>query len=73
MSWASFESPATRLDAELSNAISRPSAEMQPLRLISSPSAPAESTLIRSVVPDRRWRTNTSANPFASPGTRLEA
>ncbi|PYP35126.1 MAG: hypothetical protein DMD48_14645 [Gemmatimonadetes bacterium] len=43
----------------------------KPLKLVPSP--PVLDTLTRSVVPAWRSRTNTSFQPFLSPGTRLEA
>ena len=58
---------------KLKNATHRPSAEMDGTELPLSACAPDESTLTRSVVPDCRSCTKTSAVPFVSFGTRFAA
>jgi hypothetical protein len=72
---AAFVSPATRFVASLTNATKRPSAEIEGREEPSEPSlcAPPGPTLTRSVVPETRSRTKTSAHPFVSPATRFEA
>src|SRR5439155_1887786 len=75
-----FESPGTRLEAKLSKATKRPSAEMAAPPEGPLPSVPSDATLTRSVTPVRRSWTKTSGQlcaehtqTFVSPGTRLEA
>ena len=63
-------SPATRLVAKLLKATKRPSAEMLGVVLSESPWTPVRPTLMRSVVPATRSRTNTSGTPLVSKGTR---
>src|SRR5947208_4873223 len=68
-----FVSSGTRLVAVLTKATTLPSAEIAGKSFLSFAWAPAESTLTRSVVAVSRSRTNTSATPLVSPGTRLVA
>ena len=63
------ESPATRFDADEANVTKLPSAEIE---LGTSPLA-ALPSVIRSVAPVARSRTNTSATPLTSPATRFVA
>ena len=55
----------------LSNATSRPSADIEALLLLPLAWAPDASTLARVVVLPTRFRTKTSMTPFVSPATRF--
>jgi hypothetical protein len=65
-------SPETRLEAAEWNTV-LPSAVRAGKSLAPFAWPPPASTLTRTMVPVARWRKNTSAAPFVSPATRLEA
>ena len=64
---------ATRSDAVDANATTRPSAEIAACPLDPFACVPAEVTDTSVIVPVVRSFRNTSAAPFSSPGTRLDA
>jgi hypothetical protein len=70
MSEFMFPSAGTMSPPKESNATSRPSAVMEE-NCAPAESPPDMSTLTRVVVPERKFRTNTSRVPLPSPGTRL--
>ena len=66
-------SPGTRLVAFDPNATNRELAEIEPLKELSFPGLPAESTEMRVVVLLDKSRRNKSPALLVSPGTRLVA